>query len=124
MNNKPKKRQPTYSDSFKLGVVSRVASGEMTKEQARLHFGIGGSSSILEWMKKYGYCSDSLAKLPMSTPPDNPDDLGQLKKKVHQLQKQLETERIRSEFYRTMIEVAERELGIPIRKKSDTNPSD
>lgn len=124
MKNKPKKLQPTYSDSFKLGVVSRVANGEMNKEQARLYFGIGGSSSILEWMKKYGYCSDPLTQSPMTTPPDTPDDLGQLKKKVHQLQKQLKTERIRSEFYRTMIEVAERELGISIRKKSDTNPSD
>lgn len=124
MKKNPKKPQPFYSDSFKLGVVSRVANGEMSKEQARRFFGIGGSSSILEWMKKYGYCTDPLTKSPMNRPPDTPDDPGQLKKKVHQLEKQLKTERIRSEFYQTMIEVAERELGIAIRKKSDTNPSD
>ena len=51
-------------------------------------------------------------------------DPEQLKKKVRQLEKQLQNERIRSEFYQTMIDVAERELGISIRKKSDTNPSD
>ncbi len=51
-------------------------------------------------------------------------DPKELKKKVQQLEKQLHNERIRSEFYKTMIDVAERELGINIRKKSDTNPSD
>ncbi|MCG2591119.1 hypothetical protein [Rhodohalobacter sulfatireducens] len=123
MKNKQKKPQPTYSDSFKLGVVRRVVNGELTKEQARVEFGIGGNSSILEWMKKYGYCRDSFTQSAMATSDDKtgPEEL---KKKVRQLEKQLQTERIRSEFYRTMIDVAERELGISIQKKSDTNPSD
>lgn len=123
MKNKPTKPQPTYSDSFKLGVVRRVADGEMSKEQARVAFGIGGNSSILEWMKKYGYCMDPLTQPAMATPHDKPGP-EELKKKVRQLEKQLQNERIRSEFYQTMIDVAERELGISIRKKSGTNPSD
>jgi len=123
MKNKTRKSQPTYSDSFKLGVVMRVANGELTKEQARLKYGIGGNSSILEWMKKFGYCSDPDIHLPMAKSQDKPDP-EQLKKKVRQLEKQLKNERIRSEFFETMIDVAERELGISIRKKSDTNPSD
>lgn len=122
MKSKPTKPQPTYSDSFKLGVVRRVANGEMSKEQARIEFGIGGNSSILEWMKKYGYCTDPDIHEPMAESHDKPDP-EQLKKKVRQLEKQLQNERIRSEFYQTMIDVAERELGISIRKKSDTNPS-
>ena len=117
------KPQPFYSDSFKLGVVRRVANGELTKEQARLEYGIGGNSSVLEWMRKFGYYTDSTIHLPMAKSHDNIDP-EQLKKKIHQLEKQLKNERIRSEFYQTMIDVAERELGIPIRKKSDTNPSD
>jgi hypothetical protein len=58
------------------------------------------------------------------TKPAEKNDPDELKKKVRQLEKQLQTERIRSEFYRTMIDVAERELGISIEKKSGTNPSD
>jgi len=123
MKNKGNKPQPTYSDSFKLGVVRRVVNGELTKDQARIKFGIGGKSSILEWMRKYGYCSDPLIQHAMTKPQEKPDP-SDLKKKVRQLEKQLHNERIRSEFYRTMIDVAERELGIPIRKKSGTNPSD
>lgn len=123
MKKRPKKPQPTYSDSFKLGVVMRVANGQITKEQARVTYNIGGNSSILEWMRKFGYCSDpnieeAMAESDDKTPPE------QLRKKLRQLEKQLHNERIRSEFYQTMIEVAERELGISIQKKSDTNPSD
>lgn len=123
MKKKPKKPQPYYSDSFKLGVVRRVVNAELTKEQARIEFGIGGNSSILEWMKKYGYCIDPLIQPVMSKPPKKTDS-EDLKKKIRQLEKQLRSERLRSEFYKTMIDVAERELGISIRKKSDTNPSD
>jgi len=123
MKNKPKKPQPTYSDSFKLGVVMRVANGQITKEQARVTYNIGGKSSILEWMRKFGYCNESVIDKPMATTHDKSDP-EQLKKKVRQLEKQLKNERIRSEFYQTMIDVAERELGISIRKKPDTNPSD
>ncbi len=123
MKNKHRKPQPIYSESFKLGVIARVVSGEFTREDARIEFGIGGNSSILEWMKKYGYYTDPPNQSAMTKPPKKtgPEDLI---KKVRQLEKQLHKERIRSEFYKTMIDVAERELGIPIRKKSDTNLSD
>lgn len=123
MKKKAKKVQPYYSDSFKLGVVMRVVNAELTKDQARIEYGIGGKSSILEWMRKYGYCRDPHIQQAMTKPQEKPDPID-LKKKVRQLEKQLHNERIRSEFYRTMIDVAERELGISIRKKSDTNPSD
>lgn len=123
MKKKTKKPQPYYSDSFKLGVVRRVVNAELTKEQARIEFGIGGNSSILEWMKKYGYYTNPLIQSVM-TKPNEKTDSEDLKKKIRQLEKQLHNERIRSEFYKTMIDVAERELGISIRKKSGTNPSD
>jgi transposase len=123
MGNKRIKPQPIYSDSFKLGVIACVVNTGMTKEQARIEFGIGGKSSILEWMKKYGYPTESPTNAAMTKPAEK-NDPDELKKKVRQLEKQLQNERIRSEFYRTMIDVAERELGISIRKKSGTNPSD
>lgn len=124
MKNKRKKHQPFYSDSFKLGIASRVANAELTKEQARIEFGIGGNSSILEWMRKFGYCTDSPTQRAMKEPTTSSEDPEQLKKRIQKLEQQVRTEQIRSEFFETMIDVAERELGISIRKKSDTNPSD
>ncbi|HET8864459.1 MAG TPA: transposase [Gracilimonas sp.] len=116
------KRPQYFSDSFKLGVIQRVVTGEMTKEQARIHYDIGGSSAILNWMRKFGYTCDSPDSKPMEKKPlkDHPSDPSELKKQLTHTQKLLEREQLRSEFYQTMIDIAERELGISIRKKSDT----
>jgi|GEM_PF-5414423 len=38
MKNKPGKPQPIYSDSFKLGIVMRIANGQLTKEEARIAY--------------------------------------------------------------------------------------
>jgi transposase-like protein len=124
MKNKTKKPQPIYSESFKLGVVMRVAGGELSKEQARIKYKIGGNSSILEWMRLFGYSSNSPTQPAMTQSTPSSDDPEQLKKTIQKLEKQVQAEQIRSELFKTMIEVAERELGISIQKKSDTNPSD
>lgn len=123
MNKIVLKTQPFYSDSFKLAVVMRVVNGELTRDAARREYGIGGNTTILKWMKKFGYCSNPYTPPPMAESTDKMDP-EELKKRVQQLEKQLQNERIRSQLYQTMIDVAERELGISIRKKSDTNPSD
>ena len=117
--------QPRYfSDSFKLGVISRVLSGEMSKEQARIHYGIGGKSAILNWMRSFGYSTDSPLPVPMiKTSSSTTNETEALKQQVKDLQKRLELEQQRSEFYQTMIDFAEREQGVQIRKKSDTKPS-
>lgn len=41
----------------------------------------------------------------------------QLQEQIKQLSRQLEDERIKAELYKKMIEIAERDLGIPIKKK-------
>jgi transposase len=124
MQKKTKKAQPIYSESFKFGVIARVVSGQLTKQQAQRKYGIGGKSTILEWMRSYGYGTDPQPHSPMAKSSDKSRDSDPKTKRIKSLEKQLENERIRSEFYKTMIDVAERELGISIRKKSNTNPSD
>lgn len=114
------KRPQYFSDSFKLGVIQRIVSGEMTKEQARIHYGIGGNSAILNWMRKFEYTSHSPDPKPMKkkSSNDHTNDPAKLKKQLRHTQKLLERGQLRSEFYQTMIDIAERELGVSIRKKS------
>lgn len=47
-------------------------------------------------------------------------DPKELEKKIHQLQKELEDAKLKVEGYEIMIDIAEKEFKIPIRKKSDT----
>ncbi|MCW3786898.1 hypothetical protein [Plebeiibacterium sediminum] len=47
----------------------------------------------------------------------------QLKKRIEELEKQLKDAEMRSIAYSTMVDIAEKEFNIPIRKKSNTKPS-
>ena len=117
------------SESFKRHVVDQVTSGLMSKEEARRRYGIKSKSGILRWQRnfeKYGRCSLNLlidtsflkAKKSSTTKPDSSE--AALLARVKQLERQLEDEQLRSEAYNKMIDIAERELNIPIRKKSNT----
>ncbi|MFA5668696.1 MAG: transposase [Balneolaceae bacterium] len=119
-----KKRPQFYSDAFKLGVIAQVTSGAMSKEQARIHYGIKGNTAILNWMRAFGYVDQTPTLTPMrnKTSKESNNDPVELRIQLKHTQKLLEHEKMRSEFYQIMIDIAEREHGIPIRKKSDTKP--
>jgi cell division septum initiation protein DivIVA len=46
----------------------------------------------------------------------------QLKKRVNELEKQLKDSEMKAIAFSTMIDIAETEFNIPIRKKSNTKP--
>lgn len=83
---------------------------------------------ILDWMRKLGYISDQRkvqsiksnnpVSLIMSQKPS--DDPVELLRRIKELEKQLESSQLKAEGYELMIEIAEKELKIPIRKKSGT----
>jgi hypothetical protein len=56
----------------------------------------------------------------MSKEPVKTDNEKQLEVKVRQLEKELEYEKLRTHALDKMIDIAERDLKIPIRKKSGT----
>lgn len=119
----------TFSESFKQSVVDQVNSGLISKEEARRRYGIKAKSGILRWQRnyqKYGRCSlnlsvDTLLLKPKKPSPATPSSSeAALLARIKQLERQLEDEQLRSEAYNRMIDIAERNLNIPIRKKSNT----
>jgi len=117
------------SESFKRHVVDQVNSGAMSKEEARRRYGIKSKSGILIWQRnyeKYGRCSlnllidTSFLKPKKSSTTNSDSSESTLLARIKQLERQLEDEQLRSEAYNKMIDIAERELNIPIRKKSNT----
>ena len=76
----------------------------------------------MNWMRKFGLNSpdkhqvqlqQTMTKESQKTPRER-----ELEQKVKQLEKELEYEKLRTLALDTMINIAERELNIPIRKKS------
>jgi len=85
---------------------------------------------LLNWMRKLGYISTSLVgkraerfvtlrqQAPLALDTEQLLDPQVLQKRIQELEKQLETARLKAEGYELIIQLAEEELHIPIRKKS------
>jgi hypothetical protein len=91
-------------------------------------YGIKTKSGIQRWMKRLGYTDvcithrfnfGKLILTPLSEATKT-TDVGELQKKIKELEQQLQDEKLRSEAYERIIEKAEKELKIRIRKKLDT----
>lgn len=126
-NNTYRKRtQKDYTMSFKLSVVSEVEKGELSYKQAQLKYGIQGRSTVLTWLRKYGNF-DWDHQTPSTMPKSPEQKLLELEQQLRQLEKQnnrLKVQAAQSEkkaiLFDMMIDLAEKEYNIPIRKNSKT----
>ena len=51
---KGRKETVRYSDCFKRSIVEEIEKNGLSIEDCRRKYGIGGSSTIQKWLKKYG----------------------------------------------------------------------
>lgn len=122
--NYVKRTQQDYSMSFKLQVVSAIENGELTASQAVNRYGIQARSTVTRWMRKYG-TFDWQNKTPYTmskSPEQRLLELEQenllLKKQKKTLEKQIERADKKAIIFDMMIDLAEKEYNIPIRKNS------
>lgn len=122
--NYVKRTQRDYSLSFKLQVVAEVESGELSVTSAADKYGIQGNATVSNWIKKFGTFDREyqLKKLMKKSPEQKIMELEQriklLEKQKVTLEKQVEIADEKAIFFDMMIDIAEKELNIPIRKKS------
>jgi transposase-like protein len=119
-----KRTQKDYSMSFKLQVVQAIELGEMSAREARLKYGIQGDSTVVKWLRKYGNF-DWEHQTPSNMPKSQEQKLMELEQRVKLLEKQkahLESQVERADkkaiIFDMMINLAEKEYNIPIRKNS------
>jgi transposase-like protein len=117
---KQKKELSKYSEEFKWRVVQEVLTGKLTKETARVAYGIKSNCAILYWMRKYSGTADyrhthSLANN-FSTMHSNKEQY-ELKERIKRLEEELRRANLRADLWQKMIEVAEEQLKIDIKKK-------
>jgi len=106
-----------YSEAFKRQVVREVMSGILTKDGARRKYNIGGKTTVLGWCRKYGSQEELGIKVKIMTQREE-DENTILKRRIKELEKSLEKSQFKNEALETLIDVAEQELDIKIRKKS------
>jgi transposase-like protein len=115
------KWQSQYSEEFKLKICREYLTGNEGIRSLEKKYKLG-NSRLSFWLKAYGIAAKRTIYLPLELMPPkkkaivNAADSSSAKL----LKQQLEAALLEKELYRKMIEVAERDLKISIRKKSNT----
>ena len=128
-NQYVKRSQKDYSMSFKLSVVSEIEHGEVSVTGAQKKYGIQGNATVIRWLRKYG-TFDWENQTPSNMPKSKDQKILELEQKIKLLEKQKAFLEKQSEnadkkaiFFDMMIDMAEKEFNIPIRKNSSPEQS-
>jgi len=116
-----------FPNDFKLQVVQEYLSTDLSQKELMDKYNIRGNNTIKLWMRKFDVQTPSqqqlelqriMAKEKEKTPYER-----ELEARVRRLESQLEDEKLRTLALSTMIDIAEKELKISIRKKSGAKQS-
>jgi len=115
-----KEKERHYTESFKWQVVQDVVEGNYTKEEARRIYGIKSKCAVLYWMRIFNgsknYRQPSEFESGSSDMQKGASEKIKLSK-IKELEEELAREKQRAELWKTMVEIAEEEFGIDIKKK-------
>lgn len=128
-NRYVKRTQKDYTMSFKLQVVQEIELGELSTHSACLKYGIQARSTIVQWLRKFGNF-DWENQTPSNMPKSPEQKIMELEAQVKLLEKQktfLEQQAFVADkkaiIFDMMIDIAEKEYKIDIRKNSSPEQS-
>ena len=115
-----KRKVNSYTDDFKLKVAKAYVLSDATVSEIQEKYGIKSRSSVSDWVRKFGLQSPTQREIEFQNAmkeqkEKTPREL-ELELKVKQLEKDLEKERLGTLALNTMIDIAERDLKIRVRK--------
>lgn len=114
-----KRQQRKYSETFRWKVVEEVINKKYTKEEAQRIYGIKSNSAILYWMREFSGNKNYRQPSEFEVNPDKQQTIAQKDqlKRIAELEAELSREKQRAELWKKMVEIAEEDLGVDIRKK-------
>lgn len=125
------KQRNHYSEPFRRTIIEEYLSSGKSKYSILQKYDIKFKGALQRWMRLYGYVDiwkhknvkfeqPNLSILAKNKSPLLPSDETDLLKKIKELERQLQDAQLLSEGYSMMIDIAEKEYKIPIRKKRNT----
>ena len=121
-NRYVKRTQKDYSMSLKLQIVHEIETGKLTISVATKKYGIQSRKTVIEWLKKFGNF-DWENQTPSNMPKSPEQKIMELEAQVKLLEKQkafLEQQAYvadkKAVIFDMMIDIAEQEYKIDIRK--------
>lgn len=106
-----------YSETFKIHVVSEIENGKLNIAEANRKYNIAGHMTVTKWCRKYGKFSEKHTHLKGAIMAREDHELIRLHNEIKALKTSLEDAQMKNVVLETMIDIAEKEMEIPIRKK-------
>ncbi len=121
-----KKETMRYSEAFKLQIVSELESGKLTcPNEARRRYGIKGSCTIENWIRKYGK-THLLNKVVRVETPKERDRLKEIEEENRRLKSALADAHLDLRLEKAYVEIACEVAGIDdvnsFKKKAGITP--
>jgi hypothetical protein len=140
-----KKKGKHFTETERHSIIREMLKNNWTKQYTwMLYTGEEEErGQLLRWMRKLGYVGKiehnqyvsrrsirrfelkqvKMVEKEKSDSPDESFETMQLKKRIAELEKQLKDAEMKAIAWATMVDIAEREFNIPIKKKFNTKPS-
>ena len=118
-----KRTQKDYTLAFKLNLVQEYENSNTSLAAIQRKYGIQGCHTLKRWVEKYG-TFDRRYQIPNTMAQTKDQEILALKEKIkllerqkNRLEKEVETADKKVILFDIMIDIAEEELKVPIRKK-------
>lgn len=131
-NKKSVRPEGTLTWAEREQMIKEYLTGDYTKREIWYKY-TGGDAEhghMLRWMRKLGYISEERAnkrahkfssiQTPTKLKNSSKSGSGNAEQRIKELEERLKLAEIRAEGLELMIEIAENEWKIPVRKKPDT----
>lgn len=127
----------SFTKNERHQIIQDLLSSDSSKQQIwKKYSGKGREHGIiLKWMRQLGYSEFSprrftfgenislmAKKQTTATKAEESFEILQLKKRIYELENQLKDAEMKAIAFSTMVDIAEKEFKIPIRKKLNTKP--
>lgn len=119
--NLQERKSRHFSTNFKIIKVREIESGATTVTQIKNQYQVT-YATIYRWIHKFGRMAKKQERLIVETQSDTQELLA-LKKRVAELERIVGQKQILIDFKDKMIEIAEEQYGVDIKKKFSSIPS-
>ena len=111
-----------FPDELQLQIVQEYLYTEISQLELKKKYNFGGNQTLYIWMSKFGLSKEDNAQIELH--PKMAEQIErtslelELESKIKKLEEDLKYEQLRTKALSLMIDIAERELKVDIRKKS------
>ncbi|MDO9153820.1 MAG: transposase [Paludibacter sp.] len=115
------RRRRRFSDNFKMQKVREIETGQTKVSEICSQYQVT-SKNVYLWVDKFGSMKNKKERMVVETDSDT-RQLIELKKRVSELERIIGQKQILIDFQDKMIELAEENYGVDIKKKFFSTPS-